>query len=118
MYSFNEAATKYLFPGIDPGVVISSRQFLTSHDLVKYFLVEVNDRFIGASENITEKPIFHKFNHSHPYIKVTTIQANISECGSISSNLKGRNEAAEKGVEATGEFIYPYTEQDCYTLVS
>lgn len=115
MYFFNEAVTKYLFPGIDPEVVISSKQFLTNHEMEKWFLLDVNERFKGASENITDKPMFHKFNHIHPYFKVTTVQANETECGSISSNLKGKNEAALKGEEPSSEYTFPY-DYECFTV--
>ena len=86
MVSFNMSLTQSLLPGIDPATVISSKQFLTVEEMEEYFLIHVNERMSGASDAIDDKPIFHRFNHMVPFIKMTTIQGKEVECGSTRAN--------------------------------
>ena len=73
MFFFNQATTKFFFPGVDPETVISSKQFLTNEEMEEYFLVDVNNQMKGASSEVSDKPLFHNFNHIVPFIKLTTI---------------------------------------------
>lgn len=114
MVSFNYALTQQLLPGIDPETVISSKQFLTTAEMEKYFLVEVNDRMKGQSEQVIDKPMFHKFNHIIPYVKMTINVGEKIECGSLRSNQKGKNNALLDNKEADKEYVYPFEDDKCY----
>ena len=80
----------------------------------------MNKLFRDASKTVQKKNQFYSFNHILPVIKFTQIRADEIPCGSIVSNNKGLNKAAEdnaplNGTAFTAKYGYPIQGEKCYS---
>jgi hypothetical protein len=75
---------------------------MTIFEVEKYFLEDVNAMFKDGSEVDSDKAYFHQMNHIVPFLKLTTVQANRTNCGSVTSNNKAMNEAVKEGTSEYG----------------
>lgn len=74
--------------------------------------------FQGASSSVTDKSFFHKINMLSPYVKIINIQTKLQDCGSDSSNWKGKETAKIANKTFDSDYGYPFPDTKCYATQS